>query len=79
MTELEIEALVERAAKEGARQALEQIGLHDEGAVKDVLELRSLIGSWREVKKTAIQTFVRWTTLGILGLLAAGWWWQNHK
>jgi Family of unknown function (DUF6127) len=32
MTELEIEALIERAAERGAKKALADVGLHDEEA-----------------------------------------------
>lgn len=48
-----LEALLEKAAHEGARQALAEIGLHDEEAVADVRDLRELITAIRLMKKGA--------------------------
>jgi len=72
MDERQIEVLLERAAKKGAREALESIGLHDDGAVHDVQELRSLLDAWRGAKKTVWKTIVQALTMLFLGALAAG-------
>lgn len=72
MDEIQIEALLERAAKKGAREALESIGLHDENAVRDVLELRGLLDAWRGAKKTMWKTVTQALTMAFLGALAAG-------
>jgi uncharacterized membrane protein YjgN (DUF898 family) len=80
MDEAEIKLLVEKAAKEGARQALRDIGLSDEEAYDDVKELRGLLDAWRETKRTVGQTVTRIFTTALLTALAAGiWmnWWQE--
>lgn len=72
MDEKQIEAMLERAAKKGAREALESIGLHDDEAVHDVQELRSLLDAWRGAKKTVWKTIMQALTMAFLGALAAG-------
>jgi hypothetical protein len=74
MTKLELEQLVERSARRGAKEALASIGLHDETAGKDIHDLRQLIDSWRDVKKSVVNTFVKWLVLVILGILSVGAW-----
>jgi hypothetical protein len=76
----ELEILLERAARRGAAQALQQVGLHDEHAGKDINDLRDLIDGWRSVRRTVISTITKWVTLGILGAIALGaWHWGNDK
>ena len=72
MNEEQIEAMLERAAKKGAREALESIGLHDDGAVHDVTELRGLLDAWRSAKRTIWKTVMQAATMAMLGALAAG-------
>ena len=81
MTEQEIEDLIDRAAKEGAKQALKNIGLSDEEAYDDVKELRSLLETWRDTKKTVGQTITRLFTTALLAALATGVWmnWGGDK
>jgi len=74
MTKLELEQLVERSARRGAKEALASIGLHDEDAGKDIHDLRQLIDGWRDVKKSVVNTFVKWLVLVILGILSVGAW-----
>ena len=74
MTEKEIEILIDRAAKEGAKQALRDIGLSDSDAYDDVKELRSLLETWRDTKRTVGQTIARMVTTALLTALAAGVW-----
>lgn len=70
--EQQFEAMLERAAKRGAQEALESIGLHDDSAVHDVRELRGLLDAWRGAKKTVWKTFTQAFTMLMLGALAAG-------
>ena len=56
----------------GARKALADVGLHDEDAGKDVQELRGLLESWRDTKRTITQTIARINTGAVLFALAAG-------
>lgn len=76
MTDQEIKQLIESAAEAGASRALEKVGLHDEHAGHDVKELRGLLDSWRETKKTVTQTIARVITTAILGALALGTWYS---
>lgn len=69
-----IEAMIERAARNGARAALRQIGLHDEDAGHDMRELRGLLESWRATKRTAWATITKFATTALLGAIAAGSW-----
>jgi hypothetical protein len=71
MTEIEIEALIERAAERGAKKALAGVGLHDEDAGRDVQELRGLLEAWRATRRTILQTITRVVTTAILTTLAA--------
>ena len=72
LTKTEIEAMLQQAAQQGAREALARIGLSDDDAPHDVRELRQLIDGWRDVKSTALKTIVRWCILAILGILSVG-------
>lgn len=60
--------------REETRQALKEIGLHDDDAGTDVRDLRSLITDWRGIKKTIWQTIARTGTLFVLGILMLGTW-----
>jgi len=67
-----LEAMLERAAKRGARDALESIGMHDHNALKDVQELRGLLDAWRGTKNTIWKTVTQAFTMIILGALSVG-------
>lgn len=72
MTEIEIEAMIQRAAEAGAKKALRDVGLQDDDAVYDMREIRNLLDSWRSVKRTAGKTFIQIITSIILGFIIAG-------
>lgn len=72
MTEIEIEAMIQRAAEAGAKKALRDVGLQDDDAVYDMREIRGLLDSWRSVKRTAGKTFIQIITSIILGFIIAG-------
>tara|TARA_R110000744_G_scaffold61849_13_gene127850 strand:- start:396 stop:638 length:243 start_codon:yes stop_codon:yes gene_type:complete len=72
MTDAELEVMLDRAAKKGAREALKDIGLYDGEAYGDMREVRSLLDAWRETKRTVGQTAAKFFTMTILGLIAAG-------
>ena len=55
---INLDHLVERAARRGARLALAEIGLEDADAPQDVRDLRNLLVSWRKIRKEAINTVV---------------------
>jgi len=68
----ELEAMLERAARRSAKEALSQVGLHDDGAGNDIRDLRQLLLSWRDIRSTATRTFVKWLVMLLLGALSAG-------
>lgn len=72
MDELKIEEMIQRAARKGAKEALESIGLHDDAAGKDVQELRGLLEAWRGTKRTVWRTVTQALTMALLGAIAAG-------
>jgi hypothetical protein len=74
MSPEDLDILLEKASERGAESALKKIGLHDENAGKDIHEVRSLLESWRDTKKTIQQTIARIITTGILAILAIGSW-----
>jgi hypothetical protein len=74
MTPEEIARLLNEAAERGAEVALRKVGLHDEDAGNDIREVRSLLETWRDTKKTINQTIARIITTGILAILAIGTW-----
>jgi len=76
MNDQQLQMLVEQAAEAGAKRALEKVGLHDEGAGSDVRELRGLLDSWRETRRTVTQTIAKTFTSAILAALAAGLWYN---
>jgi hypothetical protein len=74
MTDTDLNNLLIEAAEKGAEAALRKVGLHDEEAIKDILEIRSLLDTWRETKKTIGQTIAKIITTGVLAILVMGSW-----
>ena len=72
MTEVELELVIQKAAQEGAKQALREVGLSDQEAYDDVKELRSLLETWKITKTTVGQTITRTITTALLTALAVG-------
>jgi hypothetical protein len=70
MTPEEFEAMLDRAAKKGARAALEELGLHDQNAERDLEEIRNLLTSWRDTKKAIWSTVVKVVTVAVLTFIA---------
>ncbi|WP_374422798.1 DUF6127 family protein [Paracoccus sp. (in: a-proteobacteria)] len=71
-TDAELEALLARAAEQGAKRALADFGLDDDEAALDIRDLRSLVDCIRLVRRTAMQTAVRMITTGVMLTLLAG-------
>jgi 2-iminoacetate synthase ThiH len=76
LTPEELEAMLDRAAKRGAREALHALGLHDETAAKDIQEIRNLLASWRDTKHSIWTAAVRWGTVALLTFIAGAVWMQ---
>ena len=72
MPDAEFEELLARAAEEGARRALADVGLDGDEAALDIRDLRSLVDCIRLVRRTAMQTAVRMITTGVMLALLAG-------
>ena len=62
MPDAEFEAILTRAAEEGAKRALADVGLDGDEAALDIRDLRSLVDCIRLVRRTAMQTAVRMIT-----------------
>lgn len=76
LTAEELEAMLDRAARRGAREALRSLGLQDEEAHKDIIEMRSLLEAFRDTKKSIWTTAVRISTVALLSFIAASVWMQ---
>ncbi len=74
LTEEQIEAMLDRAAKKGASQALREIGLQDEDAASDIKEMRGLLDAWRLTKRSVWATTVKMGTVAVLTFIATAVW-----
>ena len=72
LPEPDLEAMLERAAAEGARRALSDVGLGGKDAVLTIHDMRSLLECIQFVRRTAVQTAVHVITTGVLVALLAG-------
>lgn len=72
MPDAEFEELLARAAEEGAKRALADVGLGGTEAALDIRDLRSLLTSIRFIRRTAVQTTVHIITTGVILALLAG-------
>ena len=76
LTPEELEDMLDRAARRGAKEALKSLGLQDDDAHKDLLEMRTLLEAYRDTKKSIWQTVVRISTVALLSFVAASVWMQ---
>jgi 2-iminoacetate synthase ThiH len=76
LTPEELEAMLDRAARRGAREALKSLGLQDDDAHKDLHEMRTLLEAYRDTKKSIWSTVVRISTVALLSFVAASVWMQ---
>ncbi len=75
----EVEEMLDRAARRGAKEALRSIGLLDDQAQKDITEMRSLLEAWRDTRKGIWTTVVKITTVGVLTFIAGAVWMTLNK
>ena len=68
----EFEELLARAAEEGAKSALADVGLDGKEAALDIRDLRALLEGIRLMRRTAAQTIIRMLTAGLILTLLAG-------
>lgn len=70
MSRDDLETLLESAAERGAKKALMQVGLHDEDAMSDLHDLRSLLGAYKTVKSSVLTTIGRAIAVAVIAALA---------
>jgi hypothetical protein len=75
----ELKTMLREAAEWGAKRALADIGLHDDDAGSDVKELRGLLETWRDAKRTAFRTAISWLTKGFLIMMIGSVWFYASK
>ncbi len=75
----ELEAMLDRAARRGAKEALRSIGLLDDDAHRDITEMRSLIEAWRDTLKSIWTTAIKVTTVAVLTFIAGAVWMSMDK
>jgi hypothetical protein len=70
----ELEDMLDRSAKRGAKLVLRELGLQDESAAVDIREIRSLLETWRHTRQSIWNTFVKITTVTVFTFIAAAIW-----
>lgn len=75
----ELEDMLDRAARRGAKEALRSIGLLDDDAHKDITEMRSLIEAWRDTRKSIWSTITKLVTVAVLTFIAGAVWMTMGK
>jgi len=70
ITPEELEKMLDRAARKGAKEALASIGLLDDSAQKDIVEMRSLLEAWRDTRRSIWTTAIKVTTVAVLTFIA---------
>jgi len=74
LTPEDLEEMLDNAARRGAKEALRSIGLLDDDAAKDIIEMRNLIEAWRDTRRSIRSTVVKMTTVGVLTFIAGAVW-----
>ena len=75
----EVEEMLDNAARRGAKEALRSIGLLDDDAAKDIIEMRSLLEAWRDTRRSIWSTVVKIATVGVLTFIAGAVWMTMGK
>lgn len=70
LTPEDLEAMLDRAARRGAREVLHQLGLHDDTAAEDIREMRNLLDAWRSTRRSIWKTAVNLITVAVLTFIA---------
>ena len=79
LTPEDLEEMLDNAARRGAKEALRSIGLLDDDAAKDIIEMRSLLEAWRDTRKSIWSTVVKVTTVALLTFIAGAVWMTMGK
>ena len=73
-----LQAVIEEASRVGAGRALAALGLEDAKARRDMDDVRELLSTWRDVKRSAWQTVSRWVVRVLLAALMVGIAYQSN-
>ena len=79
LTPEDLEEMLDNAARRGAKEALRSIGLLDDDAQKDIIEMRSLLEAWRDTRKSIWSTIIKLATVGVLTFIAGAVWMTMGK
>jgi hypothetical protein len=79
LTPEDLEEMLDNAARRGAKEALRSIGLLDDDAARDIIEMRSLLEAWRDTRKSVWSTVVKVTTVALLTFIAGAVWMTMGK
>lgn len=79
LTSDQLEDMLDRAARRGAKEALRSIGLLDDDAHKDITEMRGLLEAWRDTRKSIWTTVIRIITTAVLVFIAGAVWMNLGK
>ena len=79
LTPDDLEEMLDNAARRGAKEALRSIGLLDDDAARDIIEMRSLLEAWRDTRKSVWSTVVKLTTVALLTFIAGAVWMTMGK
>ncbi len=79
LTPEDIETMLDNAARRGAKEALRSIGLLDDDAARDIIEMRSLLEAWRDTRKSVWSTVVKLATVALLTFIAGAVWMTMGK
>jgi len=79
LTPEDLEEMLDNAARRGAKEALRSIGLLDDDAARDIIEMRSLLEAWRDTRKSVWSTVVKLTTVALLTFIAGAVWMTMGK
>jgi len=79
LTPDDLEEMLDNAARRGAKEALRSIGLLDDDAARDIIEMRSLLEAWRDTRKSVWSTVVKLSTVALLTFIAGAVWMTMGK
>lgn len=71
MPDQDLEEMMQRAARNGATEALQRLGLTDDDAPRDMSELRGMLSAWRTARSELYKTTIHWLTIVGLTAIAA--------
>ena len=79
LTPDDLEEMLDNAARRGAKEALRYIGLLDDDAARDIIEMRSLLEAWRDTRRSVWSTVVKLATVALLTFIAGAVWMTMGK